>query len=136
MPRSKWLPAVCLVALLASLAVVRLREWRPGLFSIGDSEIGNVATGALAADAEQLVRGLLSALFVLGLLLGALALFFLPAFVAGTRKHHNTNAIFALNLLLGWTVLGWVAALIWALTQVNPQIPPPASTGSRDEPVG
>jgi hypothetical protein len=27
----------------------------------------------------------------------------------------NASAIIALNLLLGWTFLGWVIALVWAL---------------------
>ena len=42
--------------------------------------------------------------------------YFLPTIVAAARKHNNEGAIFALNLLLGWTFLGWVAALVWALT--------------------
>jgi hypothetical protein len=36
--------------------------------------------------------------------------------VAASRKHNNEGAIFVLNLLLGWTFLGWVIALIWAPT--------------------
>ncbi len=43
-------------------------------------------------------------------------LYFLPVFVAASRKHNNTAAIGVLNLLLGWTVVGWVAALIWSAT--------------------
>ncbi len=50
------------------------------------------------------------------LLFAVLVGYFVPAFVADLRGHHNTSAIMALNLLLGWTVLGWIAALIWALT--------------------
>jgi hypothetical protein len=42
--------------------------------------------------------------------------YFLPSWVAHKRKHHQYNAIATLNLLLGWTLLGWVAALIWAMT--------------------
>ena len=55
-------------------------------------------------------------LLVVGLLILA---YFLPAFIAFRRKHHNRFAILALNLLLGWTFLGWVAALIWSLTAVT-----------------
>lgn len=50
-----------------------------------------------------------------------LALYFVPAIVAFTRHHHNQWAIFALNLLLGWTLLGWVGALIWSLTRPSPE---------------
>jgi len=42
-------------------------------------------------------------------------LYFLPAVIAFLRKHKNKLAIFLLNLLLGWTVLGWTASLIWSV---------------------
>lgn len=45
----------------------------------------------------------------------ALFLYFLPTYFSWGRKK-NVGAIFALNLLLGWTFLGWLIALIWALT--------------------
>jgi hypothetical protein len=48
-----------------------------------------------------------------------LGLYFIPALVAEVRKHHNSMAIGLLNFLLGWTVLGWIAALIWASTEVR-----------------
>lgn len=47
--------------------------------------------------------------------------YFLPTMVALSRRHQNGVAIFALNLLLGWTFLGWVIALIWSLTVVQKQ---------------
>jgi Superinfection immunity protein len=49
--------------------------------------------------------------------------YFIPAIVASTRRHRNKSAIFVLNLFLGWTLLGWVAALVWANTaDVEPRI--------------
>lgn len=52
-----------------------------------------------------------------GALLVILAvLYFLPCLLAGVRGRRNTIAIFALNLFLGWTLLGWVMALVWALS--------------------
>lgn len=42
--------------------------------------------------------------------------YFLPALVANRRKHKNENAIFLTNLVFGWTVLGWLLALIWSTT--------------------
>lgn len=44
-----------------------------------------------------------------------------PYLVALVRRHHQRNAIFVLNLLLGWTVLGWVIALVWSMTAVHRQ---------------
>ncbi len=47
-------------------------------------------------------------------------LYFVPAFIA--RNKRNSSAIFWLNFLLGWTFLGWVGALIWAMT-LDPEPP-------------
>ncbi|MGH3430833.1 MAG: superinfection immunity protein, partial [Mycobacteriales bacterium] len=44
-----------------------------------------------------------------------LAMYFLPTLVAMLRHKKNAGAIFALNLFLGWTFLGWLGALIWSL---------------------
>jgi hypothetical protein len=45
-----------------------------------------------------------------------LAIYFIPASVALAREHENALAITTLNLFLGWTLLGWVIALVWACT--------------------
>lgn len=50
----------------------------------------------------------------------ALALYFVPSFIAVTKNKRNKNAIFALNLLLGWTFVGWVVALVWSLMKDEP----------------
>ena len=49
-------------------------------------------------------------------LLVAFILYFVPSIVAFARHKRNKGAIFSLNLFLGFTVIGWVAALVWALT--------------------
>lgn len=46
----------------------------------------------------------------------AVLIYFIPGIIAANRDHPNTGAIWALNLLLGWTVLGWIGSLVWALT--------------------
>ena len=51
-----------------------------------------------------------------GVIVGAFLLYLFPAFIASTRKHNNSSAIFILNLLLGWTFIGWVLSLVWAFT--------------------
>jgi hypothetical protein len=53
--------------------------------------------------------------------LAALACYFLPTIIASSRSHRNSTAIFLLNLFLGWTFLGWLGALIWAVTYQEPR---------------
>lgn len=48
-----------------------------------------------------------------------LVLYFLPGIIASARSHHNALAIWVLTLFLGWTALGWIAALVWAFTAVQ-----------------
>ncbi|HEY6946157.1 MAG TPA: superinfection immunity protein [Candidatus Acidoferrum sp.] len=47
-------------------------------------------------------------------MLVSLFLYFLPAFLA--RKRSDFTSILLLNLLAGWTFIGWIIALIWALS--------------------
>lgn len=41
--------------------------------------------------------------------------YFIPSLIAHRRKHRNLTALVALNFFAGWTILGWVGALVWAL---------------------
>ncbi|WP_146943011.1 superinfection immunity protein [Chryseobacterium hagamense] len=50
------------------------------------------------------------------LLLIFIPFYFVPTFIAWSRKKSNIGAIFALNLFLGWSLIGWAGALIWALS--------------------
>jgi hypothetical protein len=50
---------------------------------------------------------------------GVVALYFLPFLLAKHRKHHQSDAILLTNLLLGWTAIGWVVALIWSATATD-----------------
>ena len=51
---------------------------------------------------------------VLLLLIGPLV-YFLPSIIAFRRKHRNRVAILVINIFLGFTGIGWVAALVWAV---------------------
>jgi Superinfection immunity protein len=55
---------------------------------------------------------------IVSLLMG-LVFYVLPSVIAVCRKHHNAAAIIAVNILLGLTGIGWVVALVWALTAVD-----------------
>jgi hypothetical protein len=47
-------------------------------------------------------------------------MYFLPSLVAFGRGKRDLLSIFLLNLFLGWTFVGWVVALVWA---VKPDVP-------------
>ena len=48
-------------------------------------------------------------------------LYFLPAIIG--RDKRDATGIFLLNLFLGWTVIGWIVALVWACAaERNPQV--------------
>jgi type VI protein secretion system component VasK len=49
----------------------------------------------------------------------AVALYFYPA-ICALGEHPKATPIFALNLLAGWTFIGWLVAFIWALSRPTP----------------
>jgi hypothetical protein len=66
----------------------------------------------------------LSAVVQVAVVVAFAALYFAPTYAAARRAHPNRVGIFLLNLLLGWTVIGWIAALLWAIT-VQPNLDTP-----------
>jgi uncharacterized membrane protein YhaH (DUF805 family) len=43
-----------------------------------------------------------------------LLLYFTPMIYAEVKRRKQRGSIGLLNLVAGWTIIGWVAALIWA----------------------
>ena len=68
-----------------------------------------------------------------GMFAVAWAVYFLPSFVGTWREHRQATAISWLNLLLGWTFVGWVAALVWALTAEDYSRDPQKPLSTADE---
>jgi hypothetical protein len=59
-------------------------------------------------------------LFLFGVaLLGSAVVYFIPSMVASHRKHPQFAPIFVVNLMLGWTYVGYVVALAWAVSVVR-----------------
>lgn len=57
---------------------------------------------------------LLMSLGVTVVFLACLSIYFLPAAIAFVRNHPHRIAILVLNLIAGCTIVGWIAAFIWA----------------------
>lgn len=45
--------------------------------------------------------------------------YFAPVIVAISRKHPQRLAISVLAVLAGWTVVGWIVAMVWACTNID-----------------
>jgi hypothetical protein len=96
----------------------------------------------LIADNGAAAGGGIALLLLLAFGLGC---YFLPTIVAFSRNKSNKGAIFLLNFLLGWTLIGWVVSIVWAvnndqqpvIVQQNfgggsyPATPPPSDPSPR-----
>jgi hypothetical protein len=49
-------------------------------------------------------------------------MYFLPSILAFARGKRDTAAIVLLNIFLGWTMIGWVVALVWAVKTDVPMV--------------
>jgi len=56
-----------------------------------------------------------------------LIVYFLPAVNGYSKRHRSRALILALNLFLGWTLIGWVVALAWSASNAKdePDAPSP-----------
>ena len=55
--------------------------------------------------------------WMIALLPVALLTYFVPVLIAYARHHRYVWPIGALNFIIGWTVFGWLASLLWALNR-------------------
>ena len=64
-----------------------------------------------------------------------IGLYFLPTIIGASRKVVNIGSVFAINLLLGWTLIGWAIALAMAL-RTNPPYAYPTARHQGQQLVG
>lgn len=50
-----------------------------------------------------------------------LVLYFIPTIVAAVRTTKHGAGIMVINFFLGWTFIGWVIALAWAVCDSKPE---------------
>lgn len=65
----------------------------------------------------EVVFGLAALVLILALIWFLLYLYFLPTIIAHHYDNENTKRIFFVNLVTGWTCLGWLLAFFWALLE-------------------
>jgi len=64
---------------------------------------------------EEVVVSIFGVIFILIIIAIIFCLYFIPTFVAFSRKHQFKWLIFILNFFTGFTFFGWVGSLVWAL---------------------
>lgn len=57
------------------------------------------------------------------------AAYFAPAIVALARHVPNTGSVIVIDVLLGWTIVGWIVALAMACRSKPPGYPAPRYPG-------
>lgn len=59
---------------------------------------------------------LFSIFFFLAIAACGLLVYLLPVFIAARSNHPHASGIIIVTLFLGWTLIGWVVAMAWAVT--------------------
>ena len=77
-----------------------------------------------------------SVVLTIGFILIGIGMYFLPAEIAHQRHHHQTKAIFVLDLFLAWTVIGWIVCLAMALSATPGHNPRSEATIPQDAAYG
>ncbi len=83
------------------------------LFSATLSTLGNF--GMLGKSAGNGNAPKLSGAAGVALIIVFFIVYFLPSIIAKNKRKENENKIFINNMLYGWTLIGWVICLVWAL---------------------
>lgn len=96
-------------------------EGKMWTFILGFALLGGLVVAATAHDHGWNEKfffyyyGLLSALVIL--------VYFVPTAAAAASSHPSEQAIFILNLFFGWTLVGWLVALGWAISHPRAERP-------------
>lgn len=80
------------------------------IFLIGVAWVASELPEDTGAMIISLIGAIVGGIFIL-------FLYFIPALVAHNNKKKNFTAILILNIFAGWTFIGWVVALVWAVTK-------------------
>lgn len=70
----------------------------------------------MAQEGNHFLIIIIASPIVAAVWLAMLGFYFLPTCIAVARKTSNKGSIFGTNLFLGWTILGWIVALVWSIS--------------------
>lgn len=109
----KMLKSILKTLLLAAIITITMFMAGPlidCLFNVQGTEICDASTGDDPTDTLP---------FVMAFVLGIFIFYVLPSIIAIYRKHPNVVPVVLINLFLGWTLIGWIVAIIWSATAID-----------------
>jgi hypothetical protein len=65
------------------------------------------------------IKSLITIAVLGSLAVASVAFYLLPVLIGCARRVPDIGAVAVINIMLGWTLIGWVAALAMALRSVN-----------------
>lgn len=80
----------------------------PQSSSLTNTENETQTIGPMKSTGKQVVM-LISTILILAII------YFIPTAISIIKKHTYKSYIICINILLGWTLIGWLACLIWSL---------------------
>ena len=116
--RHPWRTAVAAVAVSLIVALVSIELYISAPFRAVR------ARQSVATNGVEVESVILAFLGLLGLLV-LIPSYMLPTLIANSRSAKYFAGIAILNIFLGWTLLGWVGALIWAVSSPGASPAPP-----------
>ena len=75
---------------------------------------------------EAMGDGMFGSTSTILMLMAVIVIYILPTLIAFGREHPRRQDVLVLNLLLGWTLIGWVGVFLWASlarTEDTPVLP-------------
>jgi Superinfection immunity protein len=94
---------LCLLLLMAVAGIPELQDGVKSVFQ----------------GAGTVLAALLAFVMILCFVVIGLGLYIAPTIVALTRKHPNAGPVAIINILLGWTLIGYAIALAWAFMAIE-----------------
>ena len=103
--------ALIFISEISSVAAVRPESYKPSQMpgsSLIDSNETIKGTNETIVSMKSRVTSLIFIIIITALI------YFIPTVVCLIRKHTYKFYIISLNIILGWTLIGWIASLIWS----------------------
>lgn len=103
--------ALIFISEISYVAAISLENYKPPQMpssSLIDSDETIKGTNEPIISMESKVTSLIYIIIITALV------YFIPTVVCLIRKHTYKFYIICLNITLGWTLIGWIASLIWS----------------------